>query len=86
MMDKNKSAFPVLDDGALQDGQRVLQCVDAGMTLRDYFAGQALASSDYILRVCSNCPTPEQMAHGAYVLADAMLEAREEKTNASERT
>lgn len=83
----NQSAFPIYRNKDTSfSGAPLYACEDTGMTLRDYFAGQALASSDYTLRVCSNCPTPEQMALGAYVLADAMLEAREEKTNASERT
>ena len=46
-----------------------------GMTLRDYFAGKALAeilegnsSNDYLV---------EQIARAAYIYADAMLAARE---------
>jgi hypothetical protein len=52
---------------------------DAGMTLRDYFAGQALAG------ICSTLSVDKigglwdggmREARSAYALADAMLEAR----------
>lgn len=39
------------------------------MTLRDYFAGQALAEIDYT-------NDPEVVANEAYQVADAMLEER----------
>jgi hypothetical protein len=39
-----------------------------GMTLRDYFAGQAIKMAAH--------RTPEQIATEAYRLADAMLDAR----------
>ena len=46
----------------------------AGMSLRDYFAGQALAgfaaAPDFV------DPKPEIMAREAYLFADAMLAAR----------
>ena len=49
-----------------------------GMTLRDWFAGQALASMtvapDY-----SKGPCNAAMAERAYVIADAMLSARNKK-------
>jgi len=43
-----------------------------GMTLRDWFAGQALADSSW-----TKCPsnTLEQLADSAYRMADAMLKA-----------
>jgi hypothetical protein len=46
-----------------------------GMSLRDWFAGQALAG----LTACPNCPKDfdeHHMAASAYELADAMLAAR----------
>lgn len=46
---------------------------EGGMTLRDYFAGQALAGW------CANSSVSlleEEMATSAYVFADAMLAAR----------
>jgi hypothetical protein len=43
-----------------------------GMTLRDYFAGQALAGIMAATTVCD----PEAVASRAYVVADAMLKER----------
>lgn len=60
-------AFAASSDGSLQPG----------MTLRDYFAGQALqgwlamASSDQL-----DVPKPEFLAAKSYTIADAMLAAR----------
>lgn len=60
----------------LQPGERVYPTVEPAMTLRDYFAGQALAGfcaesgSDIDYRVMARC---------AYDMADAMLDAREAK-------
>lgn len=45
-----------------------------GMTLRDWFAGQALAG--YIVE---QCPASDVAAENAYKFADAMLAARELK-------
>ena len=65
---------------------------DEGMTLRDYFAGQALTSvlessgdlqSHYDFKAGSsgdnNIPSPYAIATFSYALADAMLAAREDK-------
>ena len=60
-MSDNPSAFPVSDIGV--HGQ-------FGMTLRDYFAGQAL-----VLDFGSDV-TPAEQARHAYNVADAMLAAR----------
>jgi hypothetical protein len=56
------------------DGGRYL--FNQGMTLRDYFAGQALAGlmSDQTIKAM-----PEDFAESAYLAADAMLAAREGK-------
>ena len=50
---------------------------DAGMTLRDYFAGQALAG---ILASANFGSTKDWIGGKAYEAADAMLAAREEVT------
>lgn len=50
-----------------------------GMTLRDYFAGQALAGA--LADPNFNMP-PAQLAELAYMEADAMLAARERKEDA----
>ena len=47
-----------------------------GMTLRDYFAGQALAGC--IAKMGPHAMSQEQYALDAYYKADAMLTARQE--------
>ena len=41
-----------------------------GMTLRDYFAAKAMQS------LTENSTNPKEIAQAAYIVADAMLEAR----------
>jgi len=69
MSDNNEPAFPIPDfqfsDGQVQPGSN-------GMTLRDYFAGQALAGIMSSTDACG----PEDVASRAYVVADAMLKER----------
>lgn len=48
---------------------------ETGMTLRDYFAA-SFVSSGHIFKRVSDGDTPLQVAQQAYLLADAMLEAR----------
>jgi len=49
-----------------------------GMSLRDYFAGQALAGITSADQKPSGClPADEVIAKAAYILADAMLAERE---------
>ena len=60
-------------------GQTLKHFPAANMTLRDYFAGQALTGM-----MASRNPTtprfhPEEDAAYVYAVADAMLKAREEK-------
>lgn len=68
MKKETKSTFPVVDDQG-----RGLVCADEGMTLRDWFAGQALGAliSD-VERYES-----EAAAQLAYRFADAMMKARD---------
>jgi hypothetical protein len=67
-------AFPLMGESNHPDGGRYL--FNQGMTLRDYFAGQALAGlmSDQTIKAM-----PEDFAESAYLAADAMLAAREGK-------
>ena len=78
----NESAFPCQD--ILPDGMANLT-PQRGMTLRDYFAAKAIQA---ILPLYKNVfdddtggdddPTfPELLAKDAYMMADAMLKARE---------
>ena len=65
--DTSGAAFPTI-------GAR--HCDDTGMTLRDYFAAKALQG---LLATDLNC-APEYaqaIADSTYVMADAMLKARE---------
>jgi hypothetical protein len=47
--------------------------VTTGMTLRDYFAAKALQGL-----IANNNIGAQQLAHAAYFVADAMMEAREQ--------
>jgi len=76
----NPQAFPLATTAETID--------TPGMTLRDWFAGQALGA---IVTATSNGQHQpardernliEGMAHDAYELADAMLDARKETDNA----
>lgn len=58
-------------------GELLALSCNGGMTLRDYFAGQALVELNFG-NVCNL--TDEFLASRAYMLADAML-AEREKTN-----
>ena len=65
-------AFPILQDGCQFPRAE-------GMTLRDYFAGQAISQ---IIATCANDTThgmtkADYFAGRAYEIADAMLKARE---------
>ena len=68
-MADNPNAFPITDAGQIHPG----------MTLRDWFAGQALSQ---VLEVMRREPAfdPERSlllaAKGAYIIADALLDAR----------
>lgn len=66
-------AFPV--EGFPGDAHFPTVVPKPGMTLRDYFAGQALAG----LIACANVnkPTRNDYAEAAYNYADAMLAARD---------
>ena len=52
-----------------------------GMSLRDWFAGQALSAmlsmTETYVAVTSNKVTPDEIVGGCYQWADAMLAARE---------
>jgi hypothetical protein len=74
-MKKEKSAFPIfLDIRAAAE----FNVTDYGMTLRDYFAGQALAG---IMAAPSTTEaTTDEIAYLSYKIADAIIVERE-KTN-----
>lgn len=60
-------AFP-----AENDSEKQYNWINKGMTLRDYFAGQALVA----LIDSKNGATSDVIARAAYFLADAMLAVR----------
>ena len=66
MTDKPRDGGPAFAHGNPEQGG------DTGMSLRDYFAGQALAKS------MSSYVDRDNAAHDAYLAADAMLKARDE--------
>jgi len=60
---------------AFPDTQPLNEYAEHGMTLRDYFAGQALVG--LIARSeLGRLPEDEQLADAAYYIATAMLETR----------
>ena len=62
------SAFPFVSQGAIASHQ----CCDPGMTLRDWFAGQALAR----LLAHASGEDPHKSPELAYKLADDMISTR----------
>lgn len=77
--DDGGPAFPVPNE-YYPNGQ--IQYGFNGMSLRDWFAGQALAglcASHGVLRVAGTKEPLINMTTAAYLYADAMIEARKEK-------
>lgn len=77
--DTGGSAFPNVPS----EGTDAFDNWDCGMTLRDYFAGQALAAtiqatagSDEVNAMATRVKGGALEAKAAYAWADAMLEAR----------
>lgn len=67
-------AFPVEETVRSESGYVTRVNNHIGMTLRDYFAGQALAGWIAIPTVSPQYA--REVAEGCYIFADAMLEAR----------
>lgn len=62
-------AFPAQFDFSQQDDLSRQE----GMTLRDYFAGQALMTIESFFHKDNNPLSPEEAAVAAYEVADAMI-------------
>lgn len=91
----NPQAFPVMENDFDAAGQPRLILSDPGMTLLDYFAGQAMQKAittrpsgikNWIKWVlgkpyCANTIVAEQNAIDSYKAAAAMLKAREQYIN-----
>lgn len=58
------------------DGRSPIPLVADGVTLRDWFAGQALISFANFIEVKQSAATAKIIADLAYEMADAMLAAR----------
>lgn len=65
------TAFPYVAEGGSDSGLHAE--LRPGMTLRDWFAGQALAGH---LAWGSDGEKADELAKGAYLVADAMLKER----------
>ena len=77
MADSSGSAFP--RPYSAQEGDRFSERAQTGMSLRDWFAGQAvtgLASREAALSVQGKFLEYDVWAKAAYQIADAMLKAR----------
>jgi hypothetical protein len=93
-IDDGGPAFPMTGSTANWDAEKGQYVPQYGMTLRDWFAGQALGS---ILKSCgdlwcyydqnagskgdNDIPSPRAVASYTYELADAMLAARKGGSN-----
>jgi len=77
----NPPAFPrpfSIDETTSSFPSSQLYPAYSGMTLRDYFAAKAMqATVDAWIQRSIYPPTDDEVAKNAYVIADAMLKARE---------
>ena len=77
-MNKYKYAFPIIDS---KSDNSEYSCNDAGMTLRDYFAGQWIMGAAVTrLKLPHFLDEPAMVrafAEEAYQIADAMMDARD---------
>jgi len=81
MNNKNgESAFPVFEGDMNVNNGTFIGYTCGGMTLRDYFAGQALAGMCYKADWYDG--EENVLARWAYDIADAMLAERERKPDA----
>jgi len=73
-MNDGGPAFPRASTHSERDG--LIDCAENGMTLRDWFAGQALAASPI-----TDCSPDylEQRANRCWRYADAMIQEREKR-------
>ena len=74
-------AFPVPSVSWKEKGEDRVAIGTRGMTLRDHFAGEALTNVDVRIPMSDDddTPSPRAIANYMYVIADAMLAAREAK-------
>jgi len=70
------SVFPMIDSDMNTAGERYY-FPTGGISLRDWFAGQALAGMAYMFVINPVCVDCENAAKQAYKVADAMIKERE---------
>lgn len=75
-MSAKDNGGPAFPNPALADENYKPQPGDEGMTLRDWFAGQALAGMSHVLNEGDVEWVKQRGAKAAYDMADAMLAAR----------
>lgn len=73
MSDTSGPAFP---SGLVDPTAMVVQPINKGMTLRDYFASQAMNAIVMARQPLNNRAECAYVASHAYLMADALLEAR----------
>jgi len=73
-------AFPMIESDFHGDG-RVFHYSTGGMSLRDYFAGQALEGMAYMFVMNPEYVDCENAAKQAYKVADAMIAEREKQND-----
>ena len=71
------AAFPTLDFDVHSETGQVAHFSKGGMSLRDWFAGQALATYEGFTKNQNGWQDPQYTAECCYELADAMLAERE---------
>lgn len=73
---ENPAAFPFVAYSKRAGSESIYSDVTKGMSLRDWFAGQALAMLPH---VGETALSPAEWAHDAYAIADALLSEREKR-------
>jgi hypothetical protein len=73
---ENPHAFPILEQNTYH-GESKLECTNAGMTLRDYYAAKAMQS--ILISAHPSMLNPEnahKVTEASYCMADEMLRER----------
>ena len=73
----NPPAFP-MTGFETRNGQGIQSVHHTGMTLRDYFAAQAMLARGFTVRPYD---TTHETAKDCYAMADAMMKAREQNAS-----
>jgi len=83
-MKNGGSAFPILDTTHASDINS-LACIEGGMTLLDYFAGQTLVGLlSFYNKSSPETISPKALAEKSYWIAKAMIDIKAELTREKE--